>query len=76
MYSNCTTNIDSINSYEDYIDKAVEYGMNAIAFSEHGNIYSWLHKKEYAESKGLKYIHAVEAYVTETLETKIRDNYH
>ena len=76
MYSNGTTNIDSVTDYKDYIDKAVELGMKAIAFSEHGNIFSWLHKKEYAEEKGLKYIHAVEAYLTSTLEEKVRDNYH
>ena len=76
MYSNGTTNIDSVTDYKDYIDKAVELGMTAFGFSEHGNIFSWLHKKEYIESKGLKYIHAVEAYLTETLQEKIRDNYH
>ena len=76
MYSNGTTNIDSVTDYKDYIDKAVEYGMTAFGFSEHGNLFSWLHKKEYIESKGLKYIHAVEAYLTESLENKIRDNYH
>ena len=76
MYSNGTTNIDSVTDYKDYIDKAVELGMIAFGFSEHGNIFSWLHKKEYIESKGLKYIHAVEAYLTETLEEKKKDNYH
>lgn len=76
MHSNGTTNIDSVTSYKDYIDKAAELGMTAFAFSEHGNIFEWLHKKEYTESKGLKYIHAVEAYLTFTLEEKIRDNYH
>ena len=70
MYSNGTTNIDSVTDYKDYIDKAAELGMKAIAFSEHGNIFFWLDKKEYAEEKGLKYIHAVEAYITFTLEEK------
>ena len=76
MWSNGTTNIDSVTSYEDYIDKAAELGMTAFAFSEHGNIFEWLHKKEYTESKGLKYIHAVEAYLTESIACKARDNYH
>lgn len=30
----------------------------------------------YANSKGLKYLHGVEIYLTESLEEKVRDNYH
>ena len=76
MYSNGVTNIDSITDYKEYIEKAKELGMKAICFTEHGNVFSWLHKKEYAEKQGLKYIHGIEAYITETLDEKIRDNYH
>lgn len=68
--------MDSVTNYKLYIDKAKELGMTAIAFSEHGNIFEYLHKKEYTEKNGLKYIHAVEAYVTKTLKEKVRDNYH
>lgn len=50
--------------------------MKSIAFSEHGNIYNWTKKKIETEKRGLKYIHAQEFYITETLEEKIRDNYH
>lgn len=74
--SNCTTNIDSVTKFEQYVDRAVEEGMTAIAFTEHGNIMSWLSKKMYCEKKGIKYIHAVEMYVTESLDEKVRDNYH
>ncbi len=76
MYSNGVTNIDSITDYTEYIDYAKKLGMKAICFTEHGNVFSWLHKKEYAEKQGLKYIHGIEAYITETLDEKIRDNYH
>jgi DNA polymerase III subunit alpha len=76
MLSNATTNIDSVNTYKQYIDRAKELNMKAIAFSEHGSIFEWLHKKEYCEKNELKYIHAVEAYVTESFENKLRDNYH
>lgn len=75
-FSNGTTNIDSITDYKEYIDRAKELGMTAMGFSEHGSVFSWLHKKEYIEKCGMRYIHAIEAYVTETLEEKIRDNYH
>lgn len=74
--SNGVTNIDSITDYKEYIQKAVECGMNAIAFTEHGSILQWLHKKEECEKNGLKYIHASEVYITESLEEKVRDNYH
>lgn len=67
MLSSGTTNIDSITDFHDYVDMAKENGMKAIGFSEHGNIFSWLKKKEYIESQGLKYIHEVEAYLTEDL---------
>lgn len=39
--------------------------MKAMAFSEHGSVFEWYHKKEAIEEAGMKYIHAVEAYVTE-----------
>lgn len=50
--------------------------MSAIGFSEHGSVFQWVKKKTYAEKNGLKYIHAAEFYITETLEEKIRDNKH
>lgn len=68
--------LDSCTNYKDYIDKAVELGQNAIAFTEHGNIYHWVSKWSYCKSKGIKYIHGIECYLTETLDEKIRDNYH
>lgn len=74
--SSATTNIDSVTKYEDYIKYASELEMKAIAITEHGNILSWVKKKETCEKYGLKYIHGIEAYLTETIEEKIRDNYH
>lgn len=76
MLSNGVTNIDSITSYQSYIDQAKAWGMKAIAFSEHGSVFEYLKKKEAVEKAGMKYIHAMEAYVTESLDEKIRDNYH
>lgn len=83
MLSNGVTNIDSITDFYAYVDAAKALGMRAFAFSEHGSIYAWLKKKEYIESCGMKYIHAVEAYLTEdNTESKdreykkSRDNYH
>lgn len=75
-YSSCTTNIDSVTKINMYIDRAKECGMTALAFSEHGNILNWATKKSLIEAAGMKYVHAIELYVTETLKEKIRDNYH
>lgn len=71
-----TTNIDSVTKYKDYIKKAKEDNLYNISFSEHGNIYNWYYKKQAIESVGYKYIHAVEAYITENPDEKVRDNYH
>lgn len=76
MYSNGTTNIDSVTKYEDYILRAKELGMKAIAFTEHGNMFNHIKKRDFCEKNDIKYIHGIETYITETLNTKIRDNYH
>ena len=74
--SNGVTNIDSVTKYGEYIDRAKECGMKALAFSEHGSVFEWWHKKSAIEAAGMKYIHAVEAYLTVSLDEKVRDNYH
>lgn len=76
MLSNGVTNIDSVTRDDQYIDRAAELGMKAIAFSEHGSIFQWVKKKLHTEEMGMKYIHAQEFYLTQTLSEKIRDNYH
>lgn len=68
--------LDSCTNYKLYVDRAKELGQTAIAFTEHGNIYNWIEKKMYCNKNGLKYIHGLECYLTETLDTKIRDNFH
>lgn len=68
--------LDSCTNYKDYVDRAVELGQNAMAFTEHGNVFNWVEKKMYCDAKGIKYIHGVECYLTEQLEPKVRDNYH
>lgn len=69
--SNGVTNIDSITEFHDYVDAAKESGMTAMAFSEHGNIFAWLKKKEAIEAAGMKYIHAIEAYLTEDISETV-----
>ena len=74
--SSGVTNIDSITKYSQYVDYAKSLGMKALAFSEHGSVFSWVKKKDAIEAAGMKYIHAEEFYVTATTEEKIRDNWH
>ena len=68
--------LDSTTDFKLYVDRAVELGQPAIAFSEHGKPMGWVAKKMYCDEKGIKYIHGVECYLTESLDKKIRDNYH
>ena len=68
--------LDSCTKFEDYIDAAVKNGMRAIAITEHGKPLGWVYKKMYCDSHNIKFIHGVEIYLTETLENRVRDNYH
>ena len=74
--SNGVTNVDSVTKFGLYVDRAKECGMKALAFSEHGSVFEWWHKKQAIEKAGMKYIHAIECYLTHDLTEKIRDNYH
>lgn len=74
--SNGVTNIDSVTKYGEYIERAKECGMKAMAFTEHGSVFEWWHKKSAIEAAGMKYIHGIEAYLTLNIDEKIRDNYH
>ena len=75
-FSNGVTNVDSITKYDEYISRAKECGMKAMAFTEHGSFFGWVNKKRHIESAGMKYIHGAEFYITETINEKVRDNYH
>lgn len=81
--SNGVTNIDSVTKFQEYINRAAELGMTALAFSEHGSVFGWYEKKECIEKAGMKYIHAAEFYITEKIDLddsgnpiKLRDNMH
>lgn len=51
-------------------------GQKAIASTEHGKPISWVTKKMLCDKVGIRFIHGVEIYLTESLEEKVRDNYH
>lgn len=68
--------LDSCTKYQDYIDLSVQNGATALSISEHGKPLNWTEKWDACRRAGLRYIHSVEIYLTETLEPKTRDNYH
>ena len=68
--------LDSCTRYQDYVDLAVRDGMKALSISEHGKPLQWTEKWNACTKAGIKYIHSVEIYLTESLEERVRDNYH
>ena len=79
--SNGVTSIDSVTKFTQYVQRAKECGMKALAFSEHGSVMNWLNKKEEIEAQGMKYIHAEEFYICNELfreidDKRVRENFH
>lgn len=68
--------LDSCTKYVDYVDLAVRDGMKALSISEHGKSLNWTEKWQACKNAGIRYMHSVEIYLTESLSEKIRDNYH
>ena len=68
--------LDSVTSFDLYISKAKELNQPAIASTEHGKPLQWVEKLLKCKAAGIKFIHGVEIYLTETHEEKVRDNYH
>lgn len=68
--------LDSCSRFQEYVDLAKAQGMTAIASTEHGLPRSWVEKKMACDAAGIKFIHGVEIYLTESLTEKVRDNYH
>lgn len=72
-YSLC----DSTTDFTEYVDAVAAEGGRGICFTEHGNVFQWIKKKKYCESKGIQYVHGMEGYLTQgNAFGKIRDNYH
>ena len=68
--------LDSCTKVQDYVDLAVRDGMKALSISEHGLPRNWTEKWAACKKAGIRYIHSVEIYLTESLDNKVRDNYH
>lgn len=68
--------LDSCTKFADYVNLALANGQQAIASTEHGKPIGWVSKKMLCDKMGIRFIHGVEIYLTESLEEKVRDNYH
>lgn len=68
--------LDSCTKFADYVELAVKNGQRAIASTEHGRPVGWVSKKMMCDKAGIKFIHGVEMYLTESFNEKVRDNYH
>lgn len=68
--------LDSCTKYQDYVELAVRDGAKALSISEHGKPMNWTEKWNACKNAGIRYIHSVEIYLTESLTEKMRDNYH
>lgn len=68
--------LDSCSKFQEYVDLAVANGVKAIASTEHGKPLNWVEKKIMCDKAGIRFIHGVEIYLTESLEERVRDNYH
>lgn len=68
--------MDSCTKYQDYVELSVQNGAKALSISEHGKPLNWTEKWDTCKKAGLRYIHSVEIYLTESLDEKVRDNFH
>lgn len=68
--------LDSCTKYQEYVDLVVRDGGKALSISEHGKPLNWTEKWNACKNAGIRYIHSVEIYMTESLDEKVRDNYH
>lgn len=68
--------LDSCTKFAEYVALASANGQKAVASTEHGRPIGWVSKKMLCDNAGIRFIHGVEIYLTESLEEKVRDNYH
>ena len=69
--------LDGVGKIDDYINKAKSFGMDAIAITDHGNMFGAVEFYQKAMKKGIKPIIGMEAYIAEGLLTeKQGKNYH
>ena len=69
--------LDGVGKIDDYLDRAITLKMQAIAITDHGNLFGILEFYKKAMKKGIKPIIGLEAYVAEnSMESKEGRNFH
>lgn len=69
--------LDGVGKIDDYVNRAKELGMQAIAITDHGNLFGALEFYKKARKKGIKPIIGIEAYICENnIEDKEGRNFH
>lgn len=68
--------LDGIGKIDEYLDRAKELGMEAMAVTDHGNMFCAVEFYKKAVKKGIKPIIGIEAYISEDAETKSGEIYH
>lgn len=69
--------LDGVGKIDDYLDRAIALKMQAMAITDHGNLFGVLEFYKKAMKKGIKPIIGLEAYVAEnSMELKEGRNFH
>lgn len=69
--------LDGVGKIDEYIKRAKELGMEAMAVTDHGNMFGAIEFYQKALKKGIKPIIGMEAYIAETsMEEKSGKNFH
>ena len=69
--------LDGVGKIDDYLDRAIALKMQAMAITDHGNLFGVLEFYKKAMKKGIKPIIGLEAYVAEnSMEAKEGRNFH
>lgn len=69
--------LDGVGKIDNYLDRAKELGMQAIAITDHGNLFGALEFYKKARKKGIKPIIGMEAYICEkSMEDREGRNFH
>lgn len=69
--------LDGVGKIDEYLERAKELGMSALAITDHGNMFGVVEFYKKALKKGIKPIIGIEAYISEgKASERSGDNYH